>query len=152
MLGIVSSTSSLKFAQVSGTRQAPAWSKLSADSLKIPDEGDEGQILLKFESWLRDFFVSNQVESISLLKAVGGQQGGPAEIRVKIEGLIQLVAASLKVPLRLMVPNSLRNEEKRFDIYTGTTPEERFTEGKKFKSKELKDATLVAWAALESSV
>jgi len=151
MLGIVSSTSSLKFALVIGTRQAPVLAKVSSDALKIPDDGEEGQNLLKFHDWLQAFFVTNAVDSIALLKAVGGQQGGPAEIRIKIEGLVQLLAASLNIPLRLVVPNSLRNEEKRFDIYAGVTPEECFTDGKKFKSKELKDAVLVAWVGLPST-
>ena len=88
MLGIVSSTSALKFAKVGGSRQLPVLGKLSSDSLKIPDEAEEGLILAKFYDWLKDFCATNEVDCISLLKAVGGQQGGPAEIRVKIEGLI----------------------------------------------------------------
>ena len=148
MLGIVSNTSGFKWARVSGTRKVPVWEKLSVDVAKIPSEVEEGLFLNQFRDVVEAFFRQDKIDSVFLLKAVGGMQSGPAEIRVKTEGVIQMVGAQLQVPVRLISPNSLRNEEKRFDIYAEGTPESIFSGGKKFKSKELRDAVLLAWMGL----
>ena len=151
MLGIVSNTTALKWASLSGTRKHPVWEKISVDNLKIKADIDEGQFLVELRALIGTLWRENKIDSVYILKAVGGMQQGPAEIRVKSEGIVQMVGAEMGIPVRLVAPNSLRNEEKRFDIYAEGTPESVFTEGKKFKSKELRDAVLLAWMGLPSA-
>ena len=147
VLGIVSTTQGLKLARLSGTREKP---KVEAqlDTLKFPDTENEGELLHELGKSLLVQLSQNAPSHLQLLKVVGSQHNHPAEIRVKVEGLMQMLGHRLQISTALVVPTSLRNMEKKFDIFAGGTPEEVLNGGKKFKSVDLRTAVLTAWFAL----
>lgn len=146
-IGIISTTQGLKLARLSGHRDQPLRQPL-VDSIKFPAEEDEGRLLHTLGKSLLALFNEQKPGQLCLLKVVGNQHNHPAEIRVKVEGLMQMLGARLDIPTRLIAPVTLRNQEKKFDIFTGQTPEACLNEGKKFKSVDLRSAVLTAWVGL----
>jgi hypothetical protein len=59
-----------------------------------------------------------------------------------------MLGARLDIPTHLVAPVTMRNFEKKFPIFTGSSPEDCFTQGKKFKSADLRSAVLTAWVGL----
>ena len=149
-LGILSSTHSLRMARVSGTRLAPLWHP-GLDTLKFPDLEDEGALLHALGKSVLAMLAEKPPAAIRLLKVVGSQHNHPLEIRVKVEGLLQMLGARLSIPTSLVVPVALRNLEKKFDILTGSSPEDCLNGGKKFKSVDLRTAVLTGWFGLPES-
>ena len=150
ILGILSTTSVLKLASLSGTREKPIWEKLS-ETLKFPEEPEEGKLLHHLGKNLLALLAEQRPQGIYLLKVVGGPHNHPLEIRVKIEGLLQMLGARMEIPTQLVAPVTMRNLEKKFPIYTGCSPEDYFTPGKKFKSADLRSAVLTAWVGLSQA-
>lgn len=148
VLGVLSTTHGLKLARLSGTREEPAV-QVQLDTLKFPDTENEGQLLHELGKTILAQLSQDPPQHIQLLKVVGSQHNHPAEIRLKVEGLLQMLGHRLQIPTSLVVPTSLRNHEKKFDIFTGGTPEAILNGGKKFKSIDLRTAMLTAWYGLE---
>lgn len=148
VLGILSTTTSLKLALVSGSREKPKWMTLS-DTLKFP-EGEDGAMLHALGKVVLALLAQHKPDRICLLKVVGSQHAQPLEIRVKVEGLLQMLGARLEIPTQLVAPVSLRNQEKKFDVLVGANPEDHFNAGKKFKSVDLRSAVLTAWIGLDA--
>ncbi len=146
-LGILSTTQGLKLARLSGTREKPEV-ETQQDTLKFPDTENEGELLHELGKTVLAQLSQNAPKQIQLLKVVGSQHNHPAEIRVKVEGLLQMLGHRLQIPTAVVVPTALRNMEKKFDIFAGGTPEEILNGGKKFKSVDLRTAVLTAWFAL----
>lgn len=146
-LGILSTTQGLKLARLSGTREKPKV-ETQQDTLKFPDTENEGELLHELGKTVLAQLSQNAPQQIQLLKVVGSQHNHPAEIRVKVEGLLQMLGHRLQIPTAVVVPTALRNMEKKFDIFAGGTPEEVLNGGKKFKSVDLRTAVLTAWFAL----
>ena len=147
IIGILSTTSALKMAKLSGTRDAPQLEKLP-DTLKFPDGESEGHVLHTLGKQVIAVLHEHKPDEVRLLKVVGSQHNHPLEIRVKIEGLLQMLGARLEIPTVLVPPVTLRNQEKKFDIFTGKSPEECLNKGQKFKSVDLRTAVLTAWVGL----
>lgn len=150
VLGILSTTQGLKLARLSGTRDKPK-TEAQLDTLKFPETENEGELLHELGKSVLAQLSQNPPQHIQLLKVVGSQHNHPAEIRVKVEGLLQMLGHRLQIPTAVCVPTSLRNMEKKFDIFTQGTPEEVLNGGKKFKSVDLRTAVLTAWFALPDS-
>jgi hypothetical protein len=154
IIGILSTTSSLRIAKLTGTRERPVLEKIN-DLLKFPaalvaGECDEGLLLHEMGKLVIALLHEQQPNGIMLLKVVGSQHNAPSELRVKVEGLLQMLGSRLSIPTKVIAPVGLRNQEKKFDIFTGRTPEDLFCQGKKFKSVDLRTAVLTAWSGLPS--
>ena len=149
-IGILSTTQGLKLARLSGNRDKPVREALM-DSLKFPAEEEEGRLLHALGKSLLALLSEQKPAQLCLLKVVGNQHNHTAEIRVKVEGLMQMLGARLEIPTRLIAPVTLRNQEKKFDIFTGQQPEACLNDGKKFKSVDLRSAALTAWVGLPES-
>lgn len=149
VLGILSTTQGLKLARLSGTREKPVV-QTQTDTLKFPDTENEGQLLHELGKVVLAQLSQDPPQHIQLLKVVGSQHNHPAEIRLKVEGLLQMLGHRLQIPTTLVVPTSLRNQEKKFDIFAGGSPEAILNGGKKFKSVDLRTAVLTAWYGLEN--
>lgn len=147
ILGILSTTSTLKLAKATGTREEPKWLTFT-DTLKFPEAPEDGALLHNLGKSVLALLAENPPQHINLLKVVGSHHNHPLEIRVKVEGLLQMLGARLSIPTQLVAPVALRNLEKKFDIFTGGSPEERLNGGKKFKSVDLRTAVLTAWYGL----
>lgn len=147
VLGILSTTQGLKLARLSGTREKPQ-TEVQLDTLKFPETENEGELLHELGKAVLAQLSQNPPQHLQLLKVVGSQHNHPAEIRVKVEGLLQMLGHRLQIPTAVVVPTSLRNMEKKFDIFAGGTPESVLNGGKKFKSVDLRTAVLTAWFAL----
>ena len=147
VLGILSTTTALKLARASGTRYVPSL-RPQLDTIKFPDLPEDGALLHALGKTVIAALAENPPQSIRLLKVVGSQHNHPLEIRVKVEGLLQMLGSRLNIPTSLVVPVTLRNLEKKFDILVGKTPEECLNGGKKFKSVDLRTAVLTAWFGL----
>jgi hypothetical protein len=147
VLGILSTTSALKMAKVTGTRETPKWVTFS-DTLKFPEAPEDGALLASLGKSTLALLADNPPDHITLLKVVGSQHNHSLEIRVKVEGLLQMLGARLGIPTQLVAPVALRNLEKKFDIFTGGSPEGCLNGGKKFKSADLRSAVLTAWYGL----
>ena len=149
-IGIVSTTTALKLAKVTGSRSHPRLLTL-ADTLKFPSVEEDGALLHQLGKSVIALLHEHKPDALQLLKVVGSQHNAPLEIRVKIEGLLQMLGARLEIPTALVAPVTLRNQEKKFDIITGHSPEELFVGGKKFKSADLRSAVLTGWLGLPES-
>lgn len=147
ILGILSTTHSLKLARLSGTRTAPIWQP-GPDTLKFPELPDEGAMLHALGKLVLALLADNPPLALRLLKVVGSQHNHPLESRVKVEGLLQMLGARLNIPTLTVAPVALRNMEKKFDIFTGSSPEVCLNGGKKFKSVDLRSAVLTGWTGL----
>lgn len=147
VIGIMSTTSALKFALLTGSRDKPVWETMP-DTLKFPTNEDEGKVLYALAGDLQRLFHAHQADAFSILKVVGSQHNHPSELRVKVEGLLQMLGAKLNVPVKLVAPVTLKNQEKKFDIFTGSNPEACLNGGKKFKSVDLRAAVLTGWLGL----
>ena len=147
VLGILSTTQGLKLARLSGTRDKPK-TETQLDTLKFPDTENEGELLHELGRAVLAQLSQNPPQHLQLLKVVGSQHNHPAEVRVKVEGLLQMLGHRLQISTAVVVPTSLRNMEKKFDIFVGSTPEEALNGGKKFKSVDLRTAVLTAWFGL----
>jgi hypothetical protein len=150
VLGILSTTQALKLARMSGSRDQPRW-EAGTDTIKFPDTENEGQLLHELGKAVLAQLSQNPPQHVQLLKVVGSQHNHPAEIRVKVEGLLQMLGHRLQISSSVVVPTALRNLEKKFDIFTGGSPEGIFNGGKKFKSVDLRTAVLTAWVGLPDS-
>lgn len=147
VLGILSTTQGLKLARLSGSREKPK-NEAQLDTLKFPETENEGELLHELGKAVLAQLSQNPPQHIQLLKVVGSQHNHPAEIRLKVEGLLQMLGHRLQIPTAVCVPTSLRNQEKKFDIFAGGTPEAVLNGGKKFKSVDLRTAVLTAWFGL----
>ncbi|MFN8606996.1 MAG: hypothetical protein U0931_05665 [Vulcanimicrobiota bacterium] len=147
VLGILSTTQGLKLARLSGHRDQPRW-EIGLDTIKFLDTENEGELLHELGKTVLAQLSQNPPEHLQLLKVVGSQHNHPAEIRVKVEGLLQMLGHRLQLSTSVVVPTALRNLEKKFDIFTGGSPEAVLNGGKKFKSVDLRTAVLTAWVGL----
>jgi hypothetical protein len=118
------------------------------DTLKFPDAAEEGTLLHSLGKSMLTLLAEKPPDAIRLLKVVGSQHNHPLEIRVKVEGLLQMLGARLSIPTELVAPVSLRNMEKKFDLFTSASPEEYLNGGKKFKSVDLRTVVLTGWFGL----
>ena len=148
VLGILSTTQGLKLARLSGTREKPVV-QAQLDTLKFPDTENEGQLLHELGKTILSQLSQEPPQHIQLLKVVATHLTHPAETRRRVEGLLQMLGHRLQIPTALVVPTSLRNQEKKFDIFAGGTPEAVLNGGKKFKSVDLRTAVLTAWYGLQ---
>ena len=149
VLGIVPSSTALKWALLDGTRSNPVLLPLPSTSQKLPTDDCEGHALLSLRRLLSTFVTEQRVDRICVLKAGRSQHQGPSSTRVKAEGVIQLVGAELNLPVGLVAPQSLRAEEKRFAAIASGSPEKVLNGGADFKPSAWRDAVLVAWWGLD---
>lgn len=148
-LGVVTTPTALKLGLVTGTRDQPGSLPLKEASIKLPDlETTAIGPALKF-AWdaLHAVIQAHKVDTVVLVKAVGSQFNGPSETRLKLEAAIELMCANANLKQVSLHPNTVANEAKRFDIYTGDSAEKILANGK-FKSKEIQAAHLAAWCGL----
>lgn len=150
VLGIVPSSTDLKWALLEGTSSAPCILPLPSKSQRLPVDACEGHALLSLQRLLTTFFVEQGVEHICILQAGTSQFRGPSTSRVKAEGIIQLVGAELNLPTNLVSSQALRAKERRFENITGGSPESVFYQGSDFTPQAWRDAVLVGWWGLES--
>ena len=148
VLGIVPSSTDLKWALLDGTRETPMVVPLGSTAQRLPADECEGHALLSLRRWLATFLSEKEVERICVLRAGESQFRGPSTARVKAEGIIQLVGAELELPVDLVAPQSLRAQEKRFAEIASGSPEEKLNGGSQFKPRARRDAVLAAWWGL----
>jgi len=148
VLGIAPSSTDFKWALLDGTRAQPQLLPLPSTSQKLPADANEGHALLSLRRLLSTFLTEQGVECICVLQAGQSQFGGPSAVRVKAEGIIQLVGAELGLKVDLVALQSLRAQEKRFEAIASGSPEHVLNGGDSFKPKAWRDAVLVAWWGL----
>lgn len=149
VLGIVPSSTDLKWTLLEGVREEPVVVPLGSTSQKFPRDECEGHAWLKLRRLLSTFLPEKGVERICVVRAGKSRFKGPSTARVKAECIIQLVGAELELPIDLVAPQSLRVEEKRFEKIASGSPEEKLNGGSQFSPKALKDAALAAWRGLD---
>lgn len=150
VLGIVPSSTDLKWALLDGTRSTPRAIALPSKSQKLPADACEGHALLSLRRLLLTFLAEQRVERVCILQAGTSQFRGPSSGRLKAEGIIQLVGAEQDISTDLVSPQSLRAQEKRFETTAGASPEIVINGGTAFTPKAWRDAVLVAWWGLET--
>lgn len=150
VLGIVPSSTDLKWALLEGTRATPSCIALPSKSQKLPADACEGHALLSLRRLLLTFLAEQGVERVCILQAGASQFRGPSSDRLKAEGIIQLVGAEQDIPTGLVSPQSLRAQEKRFEATAGASPEIVINGGTAFTPKAWRDAVLVGWWGLET--
>ena len=149
VLGIVPSSTDLKWALLDGTRRNPVELPLPSTSQKLPADECEGHALLSLRRLVSTFVSEQKVQRACVLQAGQSQFRGPSPTRVKAEGIIQLVGAELEFPVDLVSPQSLRAQEKRFATIASGAPETVLNRGADFKPRARRDAVLVAWWGLD---
>jgi hypothetical protein len=149
VLGIAPSSTDFKWALLDGSRVEPRVLPLPSTSQKLPSDTCEGHALLSLRRLLSTFLAEQGVERIWVLQAGSSQFRGPSALRVKAEGIVQLVGAELELTVDLVAPQSLRAHEKRFASIASASPEDVLNSGAAFKPKTWRDAVLVAWWGLD---
>ena len=149
VLGIVPSSTHLRWALLEGTRAVPVVCPLRSTTQKLPVDQCEGHALLNLRRLLSTFMSEHGVERTCILQAGQPQFGRASPKRMKAEGIIQLVAAERDLAVDLVTPQSLRAREKRFSTITSASPEMVLNGGADFKPRAWRDAVLVAWWGLD---
>lgn len=149
VLGIAPSSTDFKWALLDGSRAVPQVLPLPSTSQKLPADTCEGHALLSLRRLLSTFLPEQNVGRVCVLQAGSSQFGGPSSTRVKAEGIVQLVGAELEINVKLIAPQSLRAQEKRFTSIASGSPETVLNRGASFKPKTWRDAVLVAWCGLD---
>jgi len=149
VLGIVPSSTDLKWALLDGTRAQPQVLPLPSTSQKLPGDPSEGHALLGLRRLLSTFLPERGVKRVCVLQAGSSQFRGPSAARVKAEGIIQLVGAELALIVDLVPPQTLRAHEKRFESIASDTPEVVLNGGADFRPMAWRDAVLIAWWGLD---
>lgn len=150
VLGIVLSSTEVRWAILGGRSSAPKLVTESGQMQKLPADESEGHALLALRRWFATFLNEVDVDRISILKAGRSQKGNTSSSRIKAEGVIQLAAAEEGVSADLVAPQTLRAKEKKFEAIVGARPEEALNGGAPFKPSKWRDAVLVAWVGLDS--
>ncbi len=149
VLGVVPTSTDLKWAIVDGSRGTPTLVNVPKKTQKLPADEDEGQSLQGLYRLAATFIKEQAIEKICILQAVNSRFGGPSAARIKAEGIFQLVGADLSLPTELVTPQTLRALEKKFATKASGTPEDVFNGGSEFAPKPWRDAVLVAWVGLD---
>lgn len=149
VLGIVPSSTDLKWALLDGTRAKPVLLPLPFISQKLPADQSEGHALLSLRRLLATFMSEQMIKRICVLQAGHAQFGRQSTTRVKAEAIIQLVAAESNRPVTLVAPQSLTAQAKHFPATTSASPEDILNGGLPFKPKILERAALLAWCGLD---
>lgn len=150
VLGVVPSSTDLKWALLEGTRARPRTIVLPSKSQKFPADACEGHALLSLRRLLLTFLSEQGVERVCILQAGTSKFRGPSTSRLKAEGIIQLVGAEQDIPTDVVSPQSFRAQEKRFEDFTGVSPEQALNGGSEFTPKAWRDAVLIGWWGLEA--
>jgi hypothetical protein len=148
VLGVVPSSSDLKWALVDGVRADPVLIPIPTKGQRLPSDPIEGRALQSLHRLITTFLAEQGVAKICILQAGNSQFGGPSSARIKVEAMFQLAAADYEITAVSILPQTLRAREKKFIEETGNTPEAVFNGGAAFVPKPWRDAVLSAWVGL----
>lgn len=149
VLGVVPTSTDLKWAVVDGSRGSPTMVDMPKKTQKLPVDEDQGQSLQGLYRLVSTFLKEQAIEKICILQAGNSKFGGRSAARIKAEAVFQLVGADLSLPTELVPPQTLRALEKKFATKAGGTPEDVLNGGGEFAPKPWRDAVLVAWVGLD---
>lgn len=147
-LGIVITSNCLKLAGLAGTCEKPSLLPLAETVLKYPEGASVGECLRQVSTALSALIQKNGMTDVVTMKVIGSQFGNASELRVKLEGAIEMTCAQLGVRQHTVHPNSMKTQARKFDIIAGDSPVAVLAGGKKFRSVEHEQATMCAWCLL----
>ncbi len=147
-LGIVITGNCLKLAGLTGTCEKPSLLPLAETVLKYPEGASVGESLRQVGAALGAVIQKYEMNEIVTMKVIGSQFGNASELRVKMEGVVEMTCAQLGVRHHSVHPNSMKTQARKFDLIAGDSAVVVLGGGKKFRSVEHEQATMCAWCLL----
>jgi len=108
-LGIEITGSDTLLAILDGTSKQARVEVLSSSRLPLPPDPEQVNRLMALQKQIRGVFVSEQVERVGVIRA----DKGCSPVRAKIECIIQLAAAEVSIPCKLVAPQTISAIDKR---------------------------------------
>jgi len=150
VLGITPTSNDVSWAVVEGSRSKPTVVPTDSTKQKFPAGKDESSVLHDLYRFALSFLQDKAIEEVVILQAGTSKFGNASSTRIKTEAAFQIACTERNVPVKVVHPNSLRSQIKKFESETGDTPEAIFNDGNDFRPKPWKDTVLVGWMGLNA--
>lgn len=148
VLGVLPTSKDVTWVLLSGTKKAPVIVPCAFQRHSFPGGAEAENVL----SGVRDVFANllrdHDVDLVRILAPKNSRFASNSRIRLKVEGVIQLVCLDSNVRVA-SGEYRLEAAEKGFKRETGGDVLSVLNGGKKFSPVSIKDAVLVAWGGIQ---
>ncbi len=144
ILGVLPSSDNVVWSLIEGDKKTSVIQATTPDRQKLPKTKKEEENLANLQLFLGSFLKEVAPDRVCILTAGSTQYGNSSKMRVKIEGVFQLVCYHSNIPV-VILKTQLKTQHTKFQKDMKTTLEVAVNEGEKFSSEAKKNAALIAW-------